>query len=92
MGLLNTDPGSASERHVLPVYRPAGGVAMLTQSGALGLAVLDYAPRLGSGFQSFVSVGNKADVSGNDLIQYWADDPATYVILLYLESFGNPRG
>ena len=64
---------------------------MSTQSGALGLAILDYASRLDIGISSFVSVGNKADVSGNDLIQYWAEDPKTSVILLYLESFGNPR-
>jgi acyl-CoA synthetase (NDP forming) len=64
---------------------------MSTQSGALGLAILDYAKRLGIGISSFVSVGNKADVSGNDLIQYWAEDPKTSVILLYVESFGNPK-
>jgi acyl-CoA synthetase (NDP forming) len=64
---------------------------MSTQSGALGLAILDYAKRLNIGISSFVSVGNKADVSGNDLIQYWAEDPHTSVILLYLESFGNPK-
>ena len=64
---------------------------MSTQSGALGLAILDYARRLNIGISSFVSVGNKVDVSGNDLIQYWAEDPRTTVILLYLESFGNPR-
>ena len=57
----------------------------------MDLAILDYARRLRIGISSFVSVGNKADVSGNDLIQYWADDPRTDVILLYLESFGNPR-
>ena len=64
---------------------------MSSQSGALGLAILDYARSLNIGFSTFVSVGNKADVSGNDLIQYWAEDPNTDVILLYLESFGNPR-
>ncbi len=64
---------------------------MSTQSGALGLAILDYARRLNIGISSFVSVGNKADVSGNDLIQYWAEDPRTSVILLYLDSFGNPK-
>ena len=64
---------------------------MSTQSGALGLAILDYAKRLDIGISSFVSVGNKADVSGNDLIQYWAQDSNTSVILLYLESFGNPK-
>ena len=64
---------------------------MSTQSGALGLAILDYARRLHIGFSTFVSVGNKADVSSNDLMQYWATDPDTDVIVLYLESFGNPR-
>ena len=91
MGLLNTDPAVRLNATFSPVYPPAGGVAMSTQSGALGLAILDYAKRLDIGISSFVSVGNKPDVSSNDLIQYWADDPATSVILLYLESFGNPK-
>jgi acetyl coenzyme A synthetase (ADP forming)-like protein len=91
MGLLNTDPGVRLNATFSPVYPPRGNVAMSTQSGALGLAILDYAKRLGIGISSFVSVGNKADVSGNDLIQYWAEDPHTSVILLYLESFGNPK-
>jgi acetyl coenzyme A synthetase (ADP forming)-like protein len=91
MGLLNTAPDVRLNATFSPVYPPAGGVAMSTQSGALGLAILDHARRLNIGISSFVSVGNKADVSGNDLIQYWADDPGTSVILLYLESFGNPR-
>src|SRR5205823_6956851 len=65
--------------------------AMPSQSGALGLASLAAAQRFGLGLSTFVSVGNKADVSGNDLLQYWEDDDATDVILLYLESFGNPR-
>ena len=91
MGLLNTDPAFSLNATFSPVYPPAGGVAMSTQSGALGLAILDYARRLNIGISSFVSVGNKADVSGNDLIQYWAQDPRTSVILLYLESFGNPK-
>jgi acetate---CoA ligase (ADP-forming) len=91
MGLLNTDPAVNLNATFSPVYPPAGRVAMSTQSGALGLAILDYARRLNIGISSFVSVGNKADVSSNDLLQYWADDPRTSVILLYLESFGNPR-
>lgn len=91
MGLLNTDPRVRLNATFSPVYPPRGAVAMSTQSGALGLAILDYARQLNIGFSSFVSVGNKADVSGNDLIQYWADDPRTSVILLYLESFGNPK-
>lgn len=90
MGLLNTDPRFALNATFSPVYPPAGGVAMSTQSGALGLAILDYTRQLNIGISSFVSVGNKADVSGNDLLQYWETDPRTAVILLYLESFGNP--
>ncbi len=90
MGLLNTDPRFALNATFSPVYPPAGSVAMSTQSGALGLAILDYARQLNIGISSFVSVGNKADVSGNDLLQYWETDPRTAVILLYLESFGNP--
>lgn len=91
MGLLNTDPAINLNATFSPVYPPPGRVAMSTQSGALGLAILDYARRLDLGISTFVSVGNKADVSSNDLIQYWAEDPRTQVILLYLESFGNPR-
>jgi acetyl coenzyme A synthetase (ADP forming)-like protein len=90
MGLLNTDPAVMLNATFSPVYPPAGNVAMSTQSGALGLAILDYAKKLKIGISSFVSVGNKADVSGNDLIEYWETDPNTSVILLYLESFGNP--
>ena len=90
MGLVNTDERIRLNATFSPVYPPGGGVAMSTQSGALGLAILDYARRLNIGISSFVSVGNKADVSGNDLIQYWEGDPHTSVILLYLESFGNP--
>jgi acetyl coenzyme A synthetase (ADP forming)-like protein len=73
-------------------YAPKPGrIGMQSQSGALGIAVLERSARIGLGVSSFVSVGNKADVSGNDLLQYWEDDPATDVVLLYLESFGNPR-
>src|SRR5688572_33180020 len=63
----------------------------MSQSGALGLSIIDHASALGLGLSTFVSVGNKADISGNDLIRYWEQDPHTDVILLYLESFGNPR-
>ncbi|MEO8681710.1 MAG: CoA-binding protein, partial [Vicinamibacterales bacterium] len=90
MGLLNTDPRFSLNATFSPVYPPPGSVAMSTQSGALGLAILDYAKQLNIGISSFVSVGNKADVSGNDLLEYWETDPRTSVILLYLESFGNP--
>ena len=69
MGLLNTDPVVRLNATFSPVYPPSGGVAMSTQSGALGLAILDYARQLNIGISSFVSVGNKIDVSGNDLIR-----------------------
>src|SRR5204863_4410804 len=72
-------------------FPPGGRVGLSSQSGALGLAVLALAAERQVGLSTFVSVGNKADVSSNDLLQYWEGDPATSVILLYLESFGNPR-
>jgi acetate---CoA ligase (ADP-forming) len=70
---------------------PAANIGFSSQSGALGLAVLERGATRGLGLSAFVSVGNKADVSSNDLLEYWEDDPATDLILLYLESFGNPR-
>jgi acyl-CoA synthetase (NDP forming)/N-acetylglutamate synthase-like GNAT family acetyltransferase len=91
MGLLNSDPDvrlNASLFHGLP---PHGGVAMSSPSGALGLAMLALARHRQLGVSTFVNTGNKADVSGNDLLQYWQGDEATRVILLYVESFGNPR-
>jgi acetyl coenzyme A synthetase (ADP forming)-like protein len=91
MGLMNTDPQVRLNASFAPIYPPEGRVALATQSGALGLAMLEYINRLHFGLSTFVSVGNKLDVSGNDLIQYWAADPRTDVILLYLESFGNPK-
>jgi acetyl coenzyme A synthetase (ADP forming)-like protein len=90
MGLLNTASSVRLNGTFAPVYPPAGNVAMSSQSGALGIAILDYARRNNIGISQFVSVGNKADVSGNDLIMAWEDDPETDVITLYLESFGNP--
>ena len=74
-----------------PNALPAGNIAFSSQSGALGLAVLERAAERSLGLSAFVSVGNKADVSSNDLLEYWEDDPNTDVVLLYLESFGNPR-
>ncbi len=91
MGLLNTDPSVQLNASFAQVFPPHGRIAMLSQSGALGLAILRGARHLHLGLSTFVSVGNKADVSGNDLLQYWEEDPGTDVILLYLESFGNPR-
>jgi len=91
MGVLNTDRSVNLNGTFAPLYPPTGNVAMSSQSGALGIAILDYARDLNIGISTFVSVGNKSDVSGNDLLLYWEDDPSTDVILLYLESFGNPR-
>ena len=91
MGLLNTDPAISLNATFAPIWPPAGNIGMLSQSGALGLAILDYVRTLNVGISTFISVGNKADVSSNDLLAYWADDPRTDVIVLYLESFGNPR-
>jgi acetyl coenzyme A synthetase (ADP forming)-like protein len=91
MGILNTDPEVRLEATFAPNPPPEGRVAFSSQSGALGLAIIEHARGRGLGLSSFVSVGNKADVSGNDLISYWDQDERTAVILLYLESFGNPR-
>lgn len=91
MGLLNASAAVRLNASFAPIFPRPGRIAMSSQSGALGLAILGAAERLGLGLSTFVSVGNKADVSGNDLLQYWEEDPETEVILLYLESFGNPR-
>jgi acetyl coenzyme A synthetase (ADP forming)-like protein len=91
LGLLSTDPDVRLNATFVPYFPPRGGVAMSSDSGALGLAARAVAGRLGLGVASCVSVGNRADVSSNDLLEYWEDDAATRVILLYLESFGNPR-
>ena len=91
MGIVNTDPEVNMNATFSSVFPPKGGIAMSTQSGALGLAILEYARNLNIGLSTFVSIGNRADVSSNDLLQYWGQDPSTRVILLYLESFGNPK-
>ncbi len=89
LGVLNTARGLNAT--FAPTTPPPGTVGFMSQSGGVGIAVIERARELGLGLSSFVSVGNKADLSGNDLLQYWEADPATEVILLYLESFGNPR-
>jgi len=91
MGIMNLAPPVRLNATFGPQVPPHGHVAFSSQSGALGLAVIEYAGELGLGLSSFVSVGNKADISGNDLLHYWTEDDDTEVILLYLESFGNPR-
>jgi len=70
---------------------PTGKIGFSSQSGALGLAVLERAEAMGLGLSSFISIGNKADVSSNDLLEWWEDDPTTEIVMLYLEDFGNPR-
>lgn len=91
MGVISTDPNVRLNATFAPIPPPAGSIGFMSQSGGLGLAIMDYAGALGLGFSTFVSVGNKSDISGNDLITYWEQDPRTTLILLYLESFGNPR-
>jgi acetyl coenzyme A synthetase (ADP forming)-like protein len=91
MGIVNTAPDVGMNATFAPFTPRAGRVAFSSQSGALGIELLAQASRIGLGVSSFVSIGNKADVSSNDLLQHWEDDPGTDVILLYLESFGNPR-
>ena len=91
LGVIQTDPRVKLNASFAPQMPPAGSVALCSQSGALGVAIIALARRLGLGLSTFVSVGNKADISGNDLLDYWEEDPATRVVLFYLESFGNPR-
>jgi acetyl coenzyme A synthetase (ADP forming)-like protein len=91
MGVINTAPEVSLDATFAPDRPVRGRIGFLSQSGGLGLAVMARAQALGSGLSSFVSVGNKSDLSGNDFIQFWESDPATDLIMLYLESFGNPR-
>jgi acyl-CoA synthetase (NDP forming) len=88
---VNTDPDVRLNASLAPLPPLSGRAGFFCQSGALGVAVLGEAARRGLGVSTFVSAGNRADVSGNDLLQYWETDDATDVVLLYLESFGNPR-
>ncbi|MBW1686609.1 MAG: GNAT family N-acetyltransferase [Deltaproteobacteria bacterium] len=91
MGIVNTGAQVRMNATFAPFAPPAGRLGFLSQSGALGIAILERVKDLGLGISTFVSVGNKSDISGNDLLQYWQEDSETDVILLYLESFGNPR-
>jgi acetyl coenzyme A synthetase (ADP forming)-like protein len=91
IGVANTDPEVRLNAIFGPQVPAAGHIGFASQSGALGLAAIDYATHRRLGISSFVSTGNKADISGNDLLNYWESDPRTRVILLYLESFGHPR-
>lgn len=91
LGLVNTDPAISLNATFAEVVPTPGALAIAAQSGAVGIAVLDQAARTGLGISAFVSLGNKVDVSGNDLLLHWWGDARTAVIGLYLESFGNPR-
>lgn len=90
-GLMNTDPDVRLNATLSPEMPARGRVGLFTQSGAIGIALLAGLHQRGIGLSSFVSAGNRADVSGNDVLQHWDDDPDTDVTLLYLESIGNPR-
>ena len=91
MGIVNTEPGVRLNGQFAPVRSIPGKIGFVSQSGALGYAIIDHANNLGLGMSSFVSVGNKADISSNDLIEYWEEDENTDLILVHMESFGNPR-
>jgi acetyl coenzyme A synthetase (ADP forming)-like protein len=91
MGIINTAPGVSLDATFAPDRPVRGSIGFLSQSGGLGIAVMARAQALGSGISSFISVGNKADLSGNDFLQFWELDAETGLVMLYLESFGNPR-
>jgi len=91
LGIVNTAADRSLNATLAPVMPPRGRAGFFCQSGALGVAILEKVGRRGLGLSSFVSAGNRADVSGNDLLQYWEEDDRTEVVLLYLESIGNPR-
>lgn len=90
-GLLVTDPAVSLNASLSPSLPTRGRLGFFSQSGALGVALLENVVRRGLGISSFVSAGNRVDVSGNDLMQFWEDDDDTDVVMLYLESIGNPR-
>jgi len=91
LGVMNTDPEVHINASLAPEPAPRGRVGFFSHSAALGLVILEFAAGRGLGFSTFVSAGNRADVSGNDVLQYWEEDPNTDMALLYLETFGNPR-
>ncbi|MFJ6822157.1 GNAT family N-acetyltransferase [Streptomyces niveus] len=90
-GVINTSPAVRLNASLAPEPPDRGRIGLFTQSGAIGIALLAGLVRRGAGLSTFISAGNRADVSGNDFLQYWHDDPDTDVVLLYLESIGNPR-
>jgi acetyl coenzyme A synthetase (ADP forming)-like protein len=90
MGVINTDPEVSMNATFAATAPITGSAGFMSQSGALGEMILAHAGQIGLGIAYFVSMGNKTDVSGNDLLEAWRDDPRVNVILMYLESFGNP--
>ncbi len=91
LGILNCHPDVSLNATFSPNMPPCGRISIGSQSGALGLALLDYAKSMSLGISSFVSIGNRMDISSNDLLEFWEDDENTDIIALYMESFGNPR-
>src|SRR5437016_9348573 len=91
MGVINTHPDIRMDATFAPTPPLPGGISLAKQSGALGIAILDHPKSLGVGFAKFCSLGNKAQVSLNDLLRKWHGDPDTKLILAYIENFGNPR-
>jgi acetyl coenzyme A synthetase (ADP forming)-like protein len=91
LGVLNTEPGTSLNATFAPGMPPPGGVGFVTQSGALGLTLIDLAGSRGLGVSSFASIGNRADITANDMLEYWEGDERTRVAMLYIESFSNPR-
>lgn len=91
LGVINTAADVSLNASLSPIMPPRGRAGFFCQSGALGSAILEKVQGRGLGLSTFVSAGNRADVSGNDLLQYWEEDETTEVVLLYLESIGNPR-
>ncbi|HYG92394.1 MAG TPA: GNAT family N-acetyltransferase, partial [Nocardioides sp.] len=91
LGVINTDPAVSVNASLSSVMPARGRAGFFCQSGALGSAILEKVKNRGLGISTFVSAGNRADVSGNDLLQYWEEDESTEVVMMYLESIGNPR-
>lgn len=91
MGLINTDPKISLNATFAPELPQRGTIGFISQSGALGVTILSLSRERHLGFSMFASIGNKADLSSNDLMEYWENDPDTQMVLLYLENFGNPR-
>jgi acetyl coenzyme A synthetase (ADP forming)-like protein len=90
-GVLNTDPEVSLNANFGKTFPKPGNIGFITQSGGMGEVIMNHARELGIGFSIVASIGNKADISSNDILEYLKDDPKTSVILLYLENFGNPR-